>query len=85
MFTSQLMLVGYVLLVSPCGNDSCDAVPVTETIYTKDECTTRLNYLKQKRPDLIIFCGEVLRDPEIIDENPYLTPPDSADDVFKIK
>lgn len=50
MFTSQLMLVGYVLLVSPCGHDSCDAVPVTETIYTKDECTIRLNYLKRKDP-----------------------------------
>ncbi|HEK1899595.1 TPA: hypothetical protein SMR89_000421 [Proteus mirabilis] len=85
MFTSQLMLVGYVLLVSPCGHDSCDAVPVTETIYTKDECTIRLNYLKKKRPDLYIFCGEVLRDPEVTDENPYPTPPNSADDVFQLK
>lgn len=55
MFTSQLMLVGYVLLVSPCGHDSCDAVPVTETIYTKDECTIRLNYLKRKDPISIFF------------------------------
>ena len=55
MFTSQLMLVGYVLLVSPCGHDSCDAVPVTETIYTKDECTIRLNYLSKRKDPISIF------------------------------
>ena len=27
------MLIGFVLLVSACGHDACDALPVTEHIY----------------------------------------------------
>ncbi len=33
------MLIGFVLLVSACGHDACDALPVSERIYpTKVAC-----------------------------------------------
>ncbi|ARD19783.1 hypothetical protein [Edwardsiella piscicida] len=56
-------LIGFVLLVSPCGHDACDALPVTEDIYpTRLECQRMIDRLHQRRPNVVLFCGEVYRD-----------------------
>lgn len=35
----MLTLAGFILLVSACGTDACDALPVTEDIYlNKQSC-----------------------------------------------
>ena len=35
----MLTLIGFLLLVSPCGHDACDALPVSERIYSSfDQC-----------------------------------------------
>ncbi|CFR14667.1 Uncharacterised protein [Yersinia frederiksenii] len=56
------MLIGFVLLVSSCFNDSCDALPVTEDIYpTQSECTIMLARIKERKPSAVLMCGEVYR------------------------
>ena len=62
----HMVLIGWALWVSPCGTDACDALPVTETIFTQDQCITRKSYLESKRPNLYFMCGEVYRDSEEI-------------------
>ena len=58
------VLVGFVLLVSPCGHDACDALPVTEDIYpTHRECQQMIDKLHQRRPNAVLFCGEVFLPP----------------------
>ncbi len=37
----HMVLIGWALWVSPCGTDSCDALPVTETIFTQEQCMSR--------------------------------------------
>ena len=60
----HMVLIGWALWVSPCGTDSCDALPVTETIFTQEQCVSRKKYLESKRPNLYFLCGEVYRDSE---------------------
>lgn len=56
------MLIGFVLLVSSCGLDACDALPVTEDIYpTQSECLTISTLIKERRPNVVLVCGEVYR------------------------
>ncbi|ARD38346.1 hypothetical protein F8538_07995 [Edwardsiella ictaluri] len=56
-------LIGFVLLVSPCGHNACDALPVTEDIYpTRTECQQMINRLHQRRPGVVLLCSEVYRD-----------------------
>ncbi|NIA43435.1 MULTISPECIES: hypothetical protein [Providencia] len=60
----HMVLIGWALWVSPCGTDSCDALPVTETIFTQEQCVSRKKYLESKRPNLYFLCGEVYRGSE---------------------
>lgn len=56
------MLIGFVLLISSCGLDACDALPVTEDIYpTQSECLTVSTRLKERRPNAVLMCSEVYR------------------------
>ncbi|CND82015.1 Uncharacterised protein [Yersinia nurmii] len=56
------MLIGFVLLVSTCGIDACDALPVSEDIYpTRQECLAVAAKIHQRRPDVVLLCGEVHR------------------------
>ncbi|NIF23461.1 MULTISPECIES: hypothetical protein [Pantoea] len=57
------MLIGFVLLVSACGNDACDALPVSERIYpTKAQCEQMAVRIQKVRPHVVLLCGEVHRD-----------------------
>lgn len=60
----HMVLIGWALWVSPCGTDSCDALPVTDSIFTQEQCVSRKSYLESKRPNLYFLCGEVYRDSE---------------------
>lgn len=56
------MLIGFVLLVSTCGMDACEALPVTDDIYaTRHECMAVALRLHERRPDVVLICGEVYR------------------------
>ncbi|CFQ96622.1 Uncharacterised protein [Yersinia frederiksenii] len=56
------MLIGFVLLVSSCFNDSCNAIPVTEDIYpTQSECQNVSTLIKERRTDAVLMCSEVYR------------------------
>ncbi|CQR02765.1 Uncharacterised protein [Yersinia mollaretii] len=56
------MLIGFVLLISSCGFDACDALPVTEDIYpTQSECLTTSALIKERSPDVVLMCSEVYR------------------------
>ncbi|CFB66723.1 hypothetical protein [Yersinia enterocolitica] len=59
------MLIGFVLLVSTCGMDACEALPVTDDVYaTRHECMAVAARLHQRRPDVVLICGEVYRHAE---------------------
>ena len=51
-----MLIIGYVLLMLIQGS----AVPVTEQIYTQQECESRVMQIMQVR-DVEIKCGEVIR------------------------
>ncbi|WP_186367631.1 hypothetical protein [Yersinia aldovae] len=56
------MLIGFVLLVSSCGFDACEALPVTDDIYpTQSECLTTSALIKERRHDVVLICSEVYR------------------------
>ncbi len=56
------MLIGFVLLITSCFNDSCDALPVSEDIYpTQSECLTISALIKERRPAVVLMCSEVYR------------------------
>ena len=56
------MLIGFVLLVSACGYDACDALPVSEHIFpTQVACKQMAGRIHQRRPDAVLLCGEVHR------------------------
>ncbi|MGV3346059.1 hypothetical protein ACGVWS_10035 [Enterobacteriaceae bacterium LUAb1] len=56
------MLIGFVLLVSSCGHDTCDAFPVSDHIYpTQATCQIMANRIHQVRPRVVLICGEVYR------------------------
>lgn len=51
-----MQIIGYVLLLVMQGS----TVPVSEQIYTQQECESRAMQIMQVR-DVEIVCGEVLR------------------------
>lgn len=56
------MLIGFVLLISSCGFDACDALPVSDDIYpTQSECQQISTLIKERRPDAALVCSEVYR------------------------
>ncbi|EAP7917236.1 hypothetical protein G7199_000658 [Salmonella enterica] len=56
------VLIGFVLLFSPCGKDACEWGPVTERIYpTRHSCQQVADKLKKRRPYYEFSCGEVFR------------------------
>lgn len=58
--------IGFILLVSSCGFDDCDALPVSDDIYpTHQACEAMLSRIKERRPDVFLLCGEVYRDEQI--------------------
>ncbi|HAK4777651.1 TPA: hypothetical protein H2C15_003935 [Salmonella enterica] len=58
-------LIGFVLLVNPCGHDACEWEPVTEKIYqTRQNCQQVADELKKRRPHYEFSCGEVYRKEE---------------------
>lgn len=59
------VLIGFVLLFSPCGHDACEWVPVTEKIYpARQDCRQVADELKKRRPQYEFSCGEVYRGEE---------------------
>lgn len=56
------MLIGFILLVSACGRDACEALPVSERIYsTEQQCQQMLVRIQARRPAVVLMCGEVHR------------------------
>ncbi|OWF79197.1 hypothetical protein B4900_11025 [Yersinia rohdei] len=56
------MLIGFVLLITSCFNDSCNALPVSEDIYpTQSECQQISTLIKERQPNAVLMCGEVYR------------------------
>ncbi len=56
------MLIGFVLLITSCFNDSCNALPVTEDIYpTQSECQAVSTRLQERKPNAVLMCSEVYR------------------------
>ncbi|MCG5047325.1 hypothetical protein L2164_01265 [Pectobacterium brasiliense] len=57
------MIIGFILLVSACGADFCDAIPVSDDIYlNRDSCQLVLDIVHERRPEAILLCGEVWRE-----------------------
>lgn len=55
-------LLGFILLVSPCGLDACDALPVSDQVYTtKVECDQIKEAIQLRRPRAVLYCSEVYR------------------------
>lgn len=58
----MLTLIGFVLLVSPCGHDACDALPVSERVYpTKAECDKVKEAIQLRRPHAVLYCDAAYR------------------------
>ncbi|QHA85665.1 hypothetical protein FO014_00975 [Serratia rhizosphaerae] len=55
-------LLGFVLLVSPCGYDACDALLASETVYpTRSECVKVKDAIQRRLPDVVLFCSAAYR------------------------
>ncbi|ENS2883953.1 hypothetical protein ACEZ5U_004509, partial [Shigella sonnei] len=49
--------IGFVLLVGTCGNDACDAIPVTEKIWpTEQVCIQVMERIQKRYPSEIFYC-----------------------------
>ncbi|MCY1697165.1 hypothetical protein OVA10_03555 [Lelliottia sp. SL45] len=56
-------LIGFVLLVSPCGHDACEYIPVTERIYPHlIACEQMRSRLLSVRQAAVLTCNEVRRE-----------------------
>ncbi len=61
----MLTLAGFILLVSACGPDACDALPVTADIYlNKQSCELVADVIHERSPGALLICGEVWREEE---------------------
>lgn len=59
----MLILAGFILLVSSCGNDVCDALPVSDDIYlNKQSCELVADIIHERSPESMLICGEVWRE-----------------------
>lgn len=57
------MIIGFVLLVSSCGADFCEALPVTDDIYLNlQSCELAMETVHDRYPTAILSCGEVWRE-----------------------
>ncbi|WP_121575049.1 hypothetical protein [Brenneria alni] len=57
------MIIGFVLLVSTCGFDACEALPVSDDIYlTEESCHLVLEAIHERRPETVLTCGTVWRE-----------------------
>lgn len=57
------VMVGFVLLFSPCGSDACEWVPVSEDIYaTETDCENVLKAISARHPSVILECDRVYRE-----------------------
>ncbi|WBF43737.1 hypothetical protein [Serratia rubidaea] len=55
-------LIGFVLLVSPCGYDACDALLASETVYpTRSECVEVKEAVQRRLPEVVLFCQAAYR------------------------
>ncbi|EAA7723903.1 hypothetical protein AIH01_002502 [Salmonella enterica subsp. enterica serovar Pomona] len=62
MSDANSVLIGFVLLFSPCGKDACEWAPVTERVYaTKQKCQQMADELRNRRPGYEFSCGEAWR------------------------
>ncbi|MEG7414655.1 hypothetical protein V6E00_07325 [Serratia marcescens] len=51
----MLTLIGFLLLVSPCGHDACDALPVSERVYSSlAECEQVKEVIQLRRPRAVL-------------------------------
>ncbi|EJJ4071675.1 hypothetical protein VQ330_004185 [Salmonella enterica] len=59
----SVALIGFVLLVNPCGHDAaCEWEPVTERVYQQErECRGIMLELQRSHPDYDFSCGKVWR------------------------
>ncbi|EMD2977374.1 hypothetical protein ACK85N_004898 [Salmonella enterica] len=59
----SVALIGFVLLVNPCGHDAaCEWEPVTERVYQQErECREIMLELQRSHPDYDFSCGKVYR------------------------
>ncbi|CAI1700027.1 MULTISPECIES: hypothetical protein [Serratia] len=58
----MLTLIGFVLLVSPCGHDACDALPVSERVYPSyDQCERLKEAIQLRRPHAVLYCDAAYR------------------------
>ncbi|SFN38127.1 hypothetical protein SAMN05216516_106147 [Izhakiella capsodis] len=56
------MLIGFVLLVSACGQDACEALPVSDYIFpTRTACERMAERVHERRANVVLLCGEVYR------------------------
>lgn len=56
------ILIGFVLLVSPCGHDACDGLPVSEKVYPMlNDCNRVKDAIQLRRPRAVLYCSEVYR------------------------
>ena len=54
----MLTLIGFLLLVSPY--DACDALPVSERIYSSfDQCERMREAIQLRRPRAVLYCDGV--------------------------
>ncbi|MFP9470293.1 hypothetical protein AB6D37_16345 [Pectobacterium brasiliense] len=57
------MIIGFVLLVSACGFDACEAMPVSDDLYlTEESCILVLDAIHERRPAAVLMCGAVWRE-----------------------
>lgn len=54
-----IMIIGFILLVSACGNDYCDALPVSERVMSFTECQNWITLIHEKRPHATLLCAPV--------------------------
>ncbi|MDV0623709.1 hypothetical protein RZO95_17305 [Klebsiella variicola subsp. variicola] len=59
----MLTLAGFILLVSACETDACDALPVSDDIYlNKQSCELVMELVQENTPESVLICGEVWRE-----------------------
>ena len=61
----MLTLAGFILLVSACGTDACDATLLLKDIYlNKQSCWLVADVIHERSPGALLICGEVWRGEE---------------------
>ncbi|MFQ9623485.1 MAG: hypothetical protein ACLR17_20385 [Enterobacteriaceae bacterium] len=58
----MLTLAGFILLVSACGTDACDALPLLNIYLNKQSCELVMNVIHERSPGALLI--EVWREEE---------------------